>query len=305
METEETNIRKIIDKLICVPIIVGLIFNTISLVVFSRKTFQNTIFSTFFRCLCVSDIITLLFRIEYLFNYEVADFRSNSIHLCKIIYYFVYMIPSFSIWVLVVISIDRFLSIVYPTRFLFRKLKRNQILALFLVFIFQSIYWLPVPFLAYISINNGTTNETVSYYCEYGTITVDIMDLFYSSLFPLFLMFISTSLTLKTIFRSRMKSQNNHQQQNQSAIKPKDIKFAISSISLNVFFFIFNIPLTVYSLIHNFFKLESEFKELLYSVCELLFHVNYSTLFFVSYYFNSIFRKEFLRLIKELKSKLF
>ena len=118
------------------------------------------------------------------------------------------MIRSFSIWVLVVISIDRFLSIVYPRRFLFRKLKRNQILALFLLFIFQSIYWLPVPYLAYISINNGT-NETISYYCEYGTITVDIMDLIDLSLLPLFLMFFSTSIILRTLFRSRMKSQNN------------------------------------------------------------------------------------------------
>jgi hypothetical protein len=294
-----TTAKEIIDFLILLPQIVGLLFNIPTFIVFSRKKFQNTIFSTYFRYLCISDTITLLFRLEYLFNLKSFDHRSNSIYSCKILGYFVYLIPSFSIWILVVISIDRFVSIAYPTRFLFRKLKKYQITISLSIIVFHAFYWLPAPFLANISSNNSK-NESNN--CYPGTLAVDIMDLMDSSLLPSFFMFISTSLTLRVIFKSRRRSQNNQDHQ-QSRTKSKDVKFAISSISLNVFFFILNMPLTSFFLIRNFVEIHLELKRLIRSICEILYHTNYANIFFISYIFNSMFRKEFISFIREFKLK--
>ena len=305
MESEQSNLKTanyIIEYLFLVPQLVGFIFNIPAFVVFSRKKFKNTIFSTYFRYLCISDTITLLFRFEYIFNLKVFEFRIISIFSCKIINYFVYFISSLSVWILVVISIDRFLSISYPASFIFRKLKQNQILVLFAIIIYHMIYWLSVPFLAHISIKNNGTNETISYHCHYGTLIVDVMDFLDSSFLPFFLMFISTSLTLRTIFKSRSKSQSN-QQDEQSKIKTKDIKFAINSILLNLFFLVFNFPLTLYFFSQNFVKFDIELKNLIHSISELLYYVNYANIFFISYFFNSIFYKEFFDLINELKLK--
>jgi Na+/H+ antiporter NhaD/arsenite permease-like protein len=123
-----------------------------------------------------------------------------------------------------------------------------------------------------------------------------------SSLLPSFFMFISTSLTLRVIFKSRRRSQN-YQDHQQSRTKSKDVKFAISSISLNVFFFILNMPLTSFFLIRNFVEIHFELNGLIRSICFNLFFINYANIFFISYIFNSMFRKEFTVLIRELKSK--
>ena len=44
---------------------IGFFANFLALFVFSRKKFQTTIFTTYFRILCLFDILTLLARIDY------------------------------------------------------------------------------------------------------------------------------------------------------------------------------------------------------------------------------------------------
>ena len=109
-------------------------------------------------------------------------------------------------------------------------------------------------------------------------------------------------ITLRKIFKSgcRSRSHTEHsimsttsrQQLNQetSVLKSKDVKFPITSLSLNVFFFIF--------------KIDDTTKEFTHLICDFLFYVNYSTLFFISYFSNSIFKKELFLMIDELKSRL-
>lgn len=295
----------IIEFLYLIPVLTGLIFNILALMIFSRKKFEKTIFSTYFRYLCISDTIILLYKLDYMLKEKFFYYLFTIIYFCKILNYFLYILPSISNWILVIISIDRYLSIVYPTKFLFRKLKQNQILILFALIIFQAIVWLSIPFLAFVSITNNTTNESLVYDCLPGTITVDLIDLLDSSLLPSVLMFISTSLTLRTIFKSRSKSQNSNHQNEKSKIKSKDIKFAISSISLNVLFFVLNIPLSFHLLTVNFLIIDDYLRKLIYSVCDLLYYINYASVFFLSYFFNIIFKKEFLDFMNELKSKFF
>jgi hypothetical protein len=301
MESEPNNLitaKRIIEYLFIITILIGILFNIPAFIVFSRKKFKNTIFSTYFRYLCISDTITLLFKFEYIFYLKVFDWRSSSIYLCKIINYFVYLIPSFSIWILVVISLDRYLSIVYPTRFLFRKLKKNQILISLAIIIFHAIFWLSVPLLANITVkNNSSIDKSI---CNYGPFEVDIMDIMDSSILPLLLMFCSTLLTLRTLYMSRFKSQNNQQQ---STIKPRDIKFTISSISLNVLFFLFNIPLTTFLVVKNFIFIEIHLKSLLGLIFASFFYVNYCNVFFISYFLNLMFRKELKLMLNEFRLK--
>ena len=157
MDTEINNIKiaiEIVQYLYLVPVLIGLILNTLAFIIFSRTKFKNTIFSTYFRCLCISDTTTLIYIFVYVLIEKLFISLFEIIYLCKILNYFLYILPSLSIWVLVVISIDRVLSIIYPARFLFRRSEQNQIMISFAIVIFHAIYWLSVPISAHISVIN-------------------------------------------------------------------------------------------------------------------------------------------------------
>ena len=57
-----------------------------------------------------------------------------------------YFAPSVSVWILVIISIDRLLSILRPTRFLFRKRTSYQYLACLLAILFSFLFYFPLFF---------------------------------------------------------------------------------------------------------------------------------------------------------------
>ena len=248
METEQNNIEtanNIIKYFNITQQVTGILFNILAFIIFSREKFQYTIFSTYFRYLCISDTITLIYRLQFVLQNQLLE---KSLYLCKLFsYIFIYVVPLYSVWILVLISLDRCISIVCPTRFLFRKSKQNQMFASIGIIIVQMVYWLPIPIIGNIEINNhNNSNETEyeidSYVCTYQTLTIDIMDLMDSSIIPTFLMFITTFITLRKIFKSRSRSRSRtehsimsttrRQQLNQetSVLKSKDVKFAITSL---------------------------------------------------------------------------
>ena len=111
-------------------------------------------------------------------------------------------------------------------------------------------------------------------------------------------MLITTLFTLKTIYESRKKLNNTS-----SSTNIKDIKFAINSLSLNVSFFLFNIPKSVY-LILDFFIQFSQF-DLYYLPLSMMAYSHFGTLFFITLIVNSTFRNEYFNLISDIKCKLF
>jgi hypothetical protein len=113
---------------------IGFITNIISFVIFSRKRFENTIFSTYFRFYLVFEIINPIFPINKMFelNFEIY-FGLISDFCCKLRRFFSNYNTSNTPWFLVIISLDRFLSIAYPTRFLLRKKPIFQILISFFI----------------------------------------------------------------------------------------------------------------------------------------------------------------------------
>ena len=98
---EEDEQLKILTHIYAIVCSIGLCGNILSLIVYSRKKFQNTIFSTYFRLLSLFDFLTLLIRFDYILNeYDCINIRAFSIFICKLIYYFVYIQPSISSWIL-------------------------------------------------------------------------------------------------------------------------------------------------------------------------------------------------------------
>ena len=145
---------------------------------------------------------------------------------CKLRKYFAYSDHAITGWLMVIISFDRYLSISYPTRFLFRKKKLFQIMSSFFVIGFN--YCLYIPYWCfYIKeiVTNKSLNQTkmITYKCVSPGIWAELLNLFQECLIPFSLMFLFTILTIRTVSNSRSASSNNSR-----IVKQKDFKFMIT-----------------------------------------------------------------------------
>ena len=124
-----TSIKAIIVYSFPIITLIGLITNTITLAIFSRKRFQNTIFSTYFRFFIAFQSLNLILPINKIleFNFNIYFSRISNF-TCKLRNFYGYFNLTCSAWLLVAISLDRYLCIAYPSRFLFRKKLLFQIL---------------------------------------------------------------------------------------------------------------------------------------------------------------------------------
>ncbi len=134
---------------------------------------------------------------------------------------------------------------------------------------------------------------------------IEWLDMFQSNLGPFCLMIIFNSLTIRKIFKSR--SMNKSAFNNNSSIqKKKDIKFAITSISLNLIYLLLNSPYLIFIVLFKYISidlLDDDLYSFLLILCFLLIYLNSISVFFINIVFNSLFKRELLDLfIKKVKN---
>ena len=279
--------------------LIGLITNTISFVIFSGKKFQNSIFSTYFRFLLLFHTLNLISPsnklLEWNFDFYFSQLSNFS---CKIRYWFFYVNFAIAAWFQVIISIDRYLAISLPTKFILRKKFQFQIITSFIIIGFNCCMYIP-SLMYYLKINNESSpiiNQTTksNYKCTSPGIWADFMDLFQSTVLPFCLMILFTLLTIRTVFKSRRSSTNSSLS---SVNKSKDIKFAFTSILTNIIFILFNLPVFLVDLINDYTKVTDGLFDVYLVFNAISYFVYYSNnflTFFINYYVNSMFKKELL-----------
>lgn len=290
-------IEKIIIYLYPLIISLGIIGNAFSFLIFSRKQFKKTIFQVYFRLVSISNTLAVIIPVNYFlmyqFNYDISKLSSFT---CKLMDYLIYTSCPISSYILAYASIDRMLHMVSPFKYQFRNKIKFQLFICILVIFITMIYYVPILVFRKLEpiIGINQSDEIKQYVCVYtdgGFIYW--MDLFYSTIIPFVIMFISTSITVFVLFKSKKKT---------NGINSRDIKYAITSISLNICFFVFVFPLTVFLLLSLYLNIDEKVYELTFIILLCIYSINYANMFYVNMFTNSIFRNEFLKmLIKNLR----
>jgi hypothetical protein len=283
-------------------IIAGIFGNTLVIILFSKKKFKHTIFSIYFRLLAFTDssnllILTLTKFLTFKFNINV---RIVNEFLCKAFLIMAYVLPSISTWLLVVISLDRLISIVWTTKFMLRKKSSFQIAVSVFVVVFSVLCYFQLVF-SVLEIKNESKNytngsmitTTIKKCSPIGLGLLNWLDLSVSVFVPFCLMIIFTSITVVSLFNSRRKNLGS-----KSVNKRRDVKFAITSVCLSLVFFLLNIPLNIFHLVENYVEIDSVVENLLEITVFLIYYTNFASLFYITVLVNSIFKKEFLEMFK-------
>jgi hypothetical protein len=135
-------IEKAIHYFYLIIVIVGTVANALAFIVFSRKKFKNTVFSTYFRILLIIDTFGLLYlTLSKFLTFEFGiRLRNINAFLCRMTMPITYSIPPISSYITALISFDRWMSIAKPNVFPIRKKKKFQLNACAIIVLANFVY---------------------------------------------------------------------------------------------------------------------------------------------------------------------
>ena len=297
----------LISILSIIIVFIALIGNMLSFYLFSKKKFKKTFFSFYFRVEIIFDSLFLLIAVNYsLENLFSIDFKILSNLTCKLYYYFADIVTPIGHWILVLVTIDRYLSIVSPSKFLFRNKKFFRLISCLVIVLFNLVFYIPDLIfydlkLSYFDnlINNQTIIES-KFICVRDVVVLNYLNFLNDCLLPFIFIMIFTILLIKAIYISRKKSRSNQSTpptsfNNNNKIKTKDARFAFTSIAVNLVFVCLTLPSYLTLMIGLY---DYEIFVVIDSIFYFLYFCQFGSIFFVNYLTNVIFRNEFKSLIR-------
>jgi hypothetical protein len=230
------------------------------------------------------------------FNFDPTSISSLG---CKIYYFLNYGLDAISAWCLVYISFEKFVAITYPSkRFIFKR-KTTQINFFLLLIGFNFFYNLSIPFYVDIlksNFNNTSSSNNCYFIDNEKEIIFSYMDLVNCVLVPFFLMILFSCLLILSIFKIRRNVHLNNANREHKRLK-KDIKFAVSLLSMNLLFILLNLPIEIYNLIYT----NTYYNNNIYISLSYIYNLSSAVNFYLNLLTNNLFRKETLLLLFKKK----
>lgn len=300
----EKNIFYSIQYLIVALSLLGIVCNVLTFLVFQRKRFQNLSFAFYFKSLIVCDSILLVINyrlfVNIIFHNVIDDLGNFS---CRCFEYVSYLIGGLSFWLIDLNLLDRLLFIVYFQRLAILRNRRFQIGAVCALVALNALIYTPMPFFRQIVQLTSTQAEIngKNYSCQYMSSTdsdivywIDLTNVVLAELV------VNNVLSVASIvFINKSRKRANCIDTNVS----KNIKFAITMLVLNLVVFVLQTPVSIILLLINKKRLQFSYGQvqILYSIGILLFTINCASLLAINLLSNSIFRIEFVSMMRNLR----
>ena len=274
--------------------LIGIICHILSIFVFGRKKLKNFSYSVYWRIKAVCEIL-VLFRIIQFWTIEILKVNNNLISniSCRLTQFSAYVPNGISLCLELIITLDRFFTIIYSNRFGFIKKISFQIAIISLVVGYNIIINLIFP------LNYRLNKVKDTWICqvkidEYKIIwIVGLIERFIVNLF------VNPIIDL-IIIRHIIVTRRNVRRINRTIIN--DRKFAISAIGLNTSSVLLKLPFVLNNLLSIYLNVGPEIASRIYSICLLIVMIDKIDIFFVNMLVNSIFRQEFFNMIKSINS---
>lgn len=280
----------------------GIVLNLVEALIFLRKKFSKTSMGYYYSLNSSLNLIIVI----YLFVFCLPMSMGNNLFLysswgCRFFYYFLRVLYQSSSWLNVAIVVDRVAFVLFTNRFKFLKNKRflSLILLAFLTIILLTNitnFWYYL-----VIIKSNSTNQTrTTKYCSASKTVVylkDIHSILFRSAIPFTLMLIMNIILIAKVNESKKKLKMTY-----------EIKFVFTVIATTFTFLFTYIPNVIWTIFQNRFQNDPTVtRRQTYEAFIFLFEMTSSTSYFVNYSlnifvhmaFNSVFRKEVIRLISE------
>lgn len=294
MSVDYEEIELALSKVQMVIILIGLVGNVFSFVVYSKKVFANNSIGVYCRAMAIFDSLTLVqIFIDLFFIFFTPGSSLLASITCKLNHYLIVSFSSISGWILVAFSLDKMACITQRRRFNLIKRKCFQLTTLCVISVSHFILYIIVP-VKLAEYETSRLNDSTR--CDLSSISfIRVWSVVYfveSSVVPFLLVMIATFQIVKTILCSRRRLMNNQVYYRQR--RSKDRQFALNSVILNILFILLKLPISLNYLISSN---DSQLDKFILYVTYFVFNLSFSLRFFIHLAFNGMFRNEFLKLI--------
>ena len=274
--------------------IVGIASNSIAFAIFRRKSLRKHSFAFYFRLLCLTDNLVLVHTLRHwirlVHNVNIDIFGPL---ICRFIDYQPYVVGSMSLWLRVLILVDRLIRVNYPKHFKIMRSKSFQLTAVFVILIFSSSLHLILPINTRLEIVEVSTNSSTKLICYLPpeilkrNLTLVLCNLGLSIVIAIFM----DIKLISFIYSSRNKMNHRPYRPHKSVIK--DRKFAISSIGVSFTFFFCILTFGFSTLVAANFNLNRDYFQAVFTSSLTFTLLSNSSVLFVNLFLNSIFYDEF------------
>ena len=282
--------------------IIGVIGNSLVILVFSRKPLRKYSYSFYCIIMAISDICLMSYIFIEWIGYKFDAYLDATTPLfCKIVRFIPFYFADFSINLLTLIAIDRMLTIVYPNRFLMTKKRWFQILIVAISALIVVLVNIIIPlYFDLIEVNTTNSSQTIRICTiEPGILNTEMWITITNVL--LVNIIINNWLNIKTI-RFIMASRRRVKAARNSSSSLRDRKFAICSVCLNLGSMIFKLPFYISLLIIGYSNMSFEEITLIVKITSIITYIDNGFSLFINIMVNSLFYIEFLRLFGFRKS---
>lgn len=300
---EAANLNNFVGRINAIFVVIemslGIPLNLVSMFIFFRLMRNKTNMGFLGIIQCITDLLILsVFSVLYRSNAYL--FQTNWINLsnasCKLLSFLRRFMVHMSSWMRVIITLDRFVFILFGYRNHFRHMKSKTFLTIFIliVFFFLAVFDIPNLFF-YLNIKSTCT-------ADYSIIVLsDMTSILFRTYLPFAIMLvlnISMMLTIAKVKRSRGIWNDS--------VSRREYKFTIAVIVFDVSFFFYNFPQSIYFIFNDINLYSGAFADplfnakynVVYMVVSNLSFLEQSLSFFMFFGFNKVFRNELLSLFK-------
>ena len=280
-------------------VLIGLVGNILTFMVFSRKKFQKNSISVYCRALAIFDsFIVYIAVVLFYFVFYSLFLAMQSDSMCKLYFYVTLAFSSIPGWILIAFSVDKILNLRAVLNTMKRPIIHYSIIAA--IVLFNLLLYIEVPiFITLVPIDVYGFTLLI---CDTGFLSfanaLNIIFITQGSMLPFVILCVSSLYTVKLLRDSR-KQVATIGNSSVDKRKKRETKFAITSLAFNILFIVLKMPLLICSLIGyqlvNYFVLQFAY---------LFFFAYFSIGFFIHFASNSLFRSELLLMLRIRKPDL-
>jgi hypothetical protein len=266
----------------------------------SCQSLRKNTLSLYFRSLSVINQLLMLYliRVAALGKYN-WDITLTSDFMCKTVRYTTFILRLAAAWLLVVASLDRFISIRFPRQFKFFFTADFQLATIGCIAGLSILIYSPMVWNSQlVSVLSPVSNVT-NVVCKLQSSLVYFwLDLTLSAIVPFILMVFVNMVLINYISKSRARIGVAiiSQQQHHSGSSGKDRKFAITVLSLNVLFITLHVPAHIADLLNTYTSLDPQLSAFIIFLARTLYYSSSSIDFYVQIAVNSVVRDKFFQL---------
>lgn len=282
--------------LLCIQFVlaaIGVICNIMVILVFSRKTMRKYSYAFYCRVKACSDMVIIfyIYRNWFVFVLDL-DLDIAVPFLCLVNRFNTHTASMFSLSILVIISLDRLISVMFPNRFGVLKKRWFQVLVLFVALVYSCGLNIILPLnMRYSETQVG--NQTLKSCTLASTINLTHSWIRNINILVIILL-INNAINIKLISHivASNKKVTTNTQQNKGSRKERNMM--ISAIGLGFTALVCKLPLGTVTIINYYIGLPSDQSSMMSNVTITILPFEYSAMFVVNMLINSMFYAEFL-----------